>query len=409
MYEGRKRGLPYGYAIFAACFLIEACGIGAYVAFSVFFKPLVAEFGWSRATISGATSLAYLMMGALGIMAGSLNDRFGPRVVMAVTGVVCAIGYFLLSQLNSAWQLYLFYGLVVGIGLSSVDVIPLTVTARWFVRRRGMVTGLVKVGTGSGQLIMPLLAGAFIMSYGWRYAFICFGIVVLVVLIGSGQLLRRDPGRTGNLLDGHAKTVHIGTGAPERGLSLREAARTPQLWMFCIITFLVMNCLLTILMHVVPHASDLGLDPIKAAGVISTVGGVSMLGRLLTGFLVDRIGTRKSMTICFILLIASFLWLQVAREAWMLYCFAAIYGVAHGSFFTLLSPTVARLFGIGSHGVLLGIVLFSGNLGGAIGPVVAGYIFDLTRSYQLVFLLLAGVCGVALLLTPFLKPAVQKT
>src|SRR5512135_3607094 len=117
--QGRKRGLPYGYAIFAACFLIEACGIGAYVAFSVFFKPLVAEFGWSRATISGATSLAYLMMGALGIMAGSLNDRFGPRIVMAVTGFVCAIGYLLLSQLNSAWQLYLFYGLVVGIGLSS--------------------------------------------------------------------------------------------------------------------------------------------------------------------------------------------------------------------------------------------------------------------------------------------------
>jgi nitrate/nitrite transporter NarK len=115
------------------------------------------------------------------------------------------------------------------------------------------------------------------------------------------------------------------------------------------------------------------------------------------------------MAICFILLIVGFLWLQVAREAWMLYLFAAIYGMAHGSFFTLISPTVARLFGIDSHGVLLGIVLFSGNLGGAIGPVVAGYIFDLTRSYQLVFLLLAAVCSVALMLTPFLKPAVQKS
>jgi MFS family permease len=408
MHDGQKRRLSYGYAIFAACFLIEGCGIGAYVAFSVFFKPLIAEFGWSRATVSGATSLAYLTMGALGILAGSLNDRFGPRIVMALTGIICGIGYFLLSQLNSAWQLYVFYGLVVGIGLSAVDVIPLTVTARWFVRRRGMVTGFVKVGTGSGQLIMPLLAGILIMGYGWRYAFICFGIFVLIVLIGSGQFLRRDPGGEGNTLDGPSETAQVATGAPERGLSLREAARTPQLWMLCIIIFLVMNCLLTILMHVVPHASDMGLDPIKAAGVVSTIGGVSMLGRLLTGFLIDRIGTRKSITACFILLIVGFLWLQVAREAWMLYLFAAIYGVAHGSFFTLISPTVARLFGIGSHGVLLGIVLFSGNLGGAIGPVVAGYIFDLTDSYQLVFLLLAGVCGAALLLTPFLKPAVQK-
>ena len=131
--EARKTELPYGYAILAACFLIEGCGIGAYVAFSVFFKPLAADFGWSRTTISGATSLAYLMMGALGIVAGSLNDRFGPRIVMAITGVVCGVGYLLLSRLNSAWELYVFYGLMIGTGLSSADVIPLTVTARWFV------------------------------------------------------------------------------------------------------------------------------------------------------------------------------------------------------------------------------------------------------------------------------------
>ena len=400
--------VPYGYFIVIACFLIEGCGIGAYVAFSVFFKPLLKDFGWSRATISGASSLAYLLMGLIGIVAGSLNDRFGPRIVMALTGIICGIGYFLLSQIQSSWELYVLYGLLVGTGLSSADVIPLTVTARWFLRRQGMMTGIIKVGTGSGQLVMPLLAGALIMAYGWRAAFVGFGIVVAVVLIGAGQFLRRDPGVKGNVLDGAGAHARMAEGAREDGLSLREAVRTPQFWLFCIITFLVMNCLLTILMHVVPHASDIGLDPIKAAGVVSTVGGVSMLGRLLTGFLIDRIGTRKSMTICFILLIAAFLWLQVAHNAWMLYLFAAVYGVAHGSFFTLISPTVARLFGISSHGVLVGIILFSGNFGGAIGPVLAGYVFDLTNSYQLVFLLLAAVCGVALLLTPLLKPAVQK-
>ncbi len=406
--QARQGRSSYGYAIIAACFLIEGCGIGAYVSFSVFFKPLLADFGWSRATISGATSLAYLTMGALGILAGSLNDRFGPRIVMAVTGVVCGIGYFLLSQLDSTWQLYAFYGLAVGTGLSSADVIPLTVTARWFVRRRGMVTGLIKVGTGSGQLIMPLLASVLIISYGWRYAFVCFGIAVLVILIGSGLILRRDPGPEGNPLDGRPREVRVQADAPEGGLSLRDAARTPQLWMLCVIVFLVMNCLLTILIHIVPHATDLGLDPIKAAGVVSTVGGVSMLGRMLTGLLVDRIGTRKAMTVCLVLLIVGFFWLEIAREAWMLYLFAAIYGVAHGSFFTLISPTVARLFGISSHGVLLGIVLFSGNLGGAIGPVVAGSVFDFTRSYQLVFLSAVGVCGAALLLTAFLKPAIHR-
>ena len=408
MTEIPKPKLFYGYTIVFACFLIEACGIGVYVAFGVFFKPLIAEFGWSRATISGATSLAYLSMGFLGILAGSLNDRFGPRIVMLVSGLFCGSGYLLLSQLNSVWQLYLFYGLVVGIGLSSIDVIALTVTARWFVRRRGMMTGLVKVGTGTGQLILPVLAGIWIMSYGWRHAFAYVGIVVMVIIIGSGLLLRRDPGSAGHVPDGDSASLQGRPGLLEGGLSLREAARTPQLWLFCIINFLVMNCLLIIVLHIVPHASDIGLDPIRAASVVAAIGGVSMVGRLLTGLLVDRVGTRKSITTCFIFLICSFLWLQVAREAWMLYVFAAIYGIGHGAFFTLISPTVARLFGIGSHGVLLGIVLFSGNLGGAIGPVVAGHIFDRVHSYQLVFLLMAGVCAVGLLLTPFLKPAVRK-
>ncbi len=408
MLQTQKPALSYGYIIVVACCLIEACGIGSYVAFSVFFKPLVAEFGWPRAMISGATSLAYLLMGLLGILAGSLNDRIGPRLVMAATGFLAGSGYLLLSQLNAAWQLYLFYGLVVGMGLSSADVVPLTVTARWFVRRRGMMTGIVKAGTGVGQVIMPMFAGICILSFGWRSAFVCLGIVGLVVLIGSGQLLRRDPERRGFMSDEGALPAHKESRITERGLSLREAARTPQLWLFCTINFLVMNCLLIIVVHVVAHASDVGLDPIKAAGVVSTIGGASMLARLLTGFLVDRIGMRKSMTMSFVFLICSFLWLQAAREAWMLYLFAAIYGIGHGAFFTLISPTVANLFGIGSHGVLLGIVLFSGNLGGAIGPVIAGHIFDVTQSYRLVFLLMAGVCTFTLLLTSFLKPAASR-
>jgi MFS family permease len=409
MHDNQKSRFFYGYTIVAASFLIEACGIGAYVAFGVFFKPLLAEFGWSRATVSGATSLAYLMMGFLGVVAGSLNDRFGPRIVMAVSGLFCGCGYILLSRLDSMWQLYLFYGLVVGVGLSSVDVIALTVTARWFVRRRGMMTGIIKVGTGVGQLVLPLLASIWIINVGWRHAFAYLGIVVMLFLVGSGLMLRRDPSLKGHVPDGSNNQAPGQKSLVEGGLSLAQAARTPQLWVYCIMNFLVMNCLLIIVLHIVPHASDTGLDAIKAASVVSAIGASSMVGRLFTGALVDRIGTFKTMITCLVLLICSFLWLQVARDAWMLYLFAAIYGAGHGGFFTSISPTVARLFGMSSHGVILGVVLFSGNLGGSIGPVVAGYIFDVTRSYQLVFWLMTALCATALLLTPFLKPAVQRT
>ena len=408
MNEKKTSKFFYGYIIALACFLIQGIGVGTYVAFGVFFKPLLAEFGWSRATLSGASSLAFLLMGFLGILVGNLNDKFGPRIAMAVTGVFYGSGHFLLSQLNSVWQLYLFFGLVVGIGLSSIDVIPLTTTARWFVRRRGMVTGLVKVGTGAGQFIMPLLASIFIMNYGWRHAYIFIGIIVLVFIIGSGQLLRRDPGQMGQLADGDRKISTGQLDTSEVGLSLQEAFRSWKFWMVCIISFLAGYCMLTIMVHIVAHATDIGIDQIKSAGVLSTIGGVSILGRLSIGIAIDRIGNTKSMIICFILMIASFLWLLVAGEIWMLYLFAMLYGVAHGGFFTVLSPMVAELFGIGSHGVLFGIVAFSLTIGGAIGPVLAGHIFDIARSYQLVFLILVGVSIAGLFLTLFLKQAIRK-
>ncbi|MEW6669880.1 MAG: MFS transporter [Thermodesulfobacteriota bacterium] len=408
MNERQTKRFFYGYIIVLACFLIQATGIGTYIAFGVFFKPLLAEFGWSRATVSGASSLAYLLMGSLGVLAGVVNDRFGPRTLMAVAALFYGAGYFLLSQVHAVWHLYLFYGLVVGIGLSPIDVIPMTVTARWFVRRRGIMTGLVKVGTGAGQLVMPLVAGLFILNWGWRRASVLIGIVVIVLLAAAGQLLRRDPAQMGQWPDGGGPPAVGRAAGPEAGLSLRRAARTAPFWYYCIMNFLVYGCMLTTMVHIVPHGSDMGLDPMKAAGVLSTIGGMSMAGRLLTGFAIDRIGNRKSIILCFLLLISCFLWLQMAGNAWMLYLFAVPYGIAHGAYFTLISPMAAELFGIASHGTILGIAFFCGNLGGAIGPVAAGYAFDALRSYRPVFLIMAGVAVVSLLLAALLKPPVRR-
>jgi MFS family permease len=162
------------------------------------------------------------------------------------------------------------------------------------------------------------------------------------------------------------------------------------------------------MVHIVAHATDIGIDQIKSAGVLSTIGGVSIVGRLSIGTAIDRIGNTRSMIICFTLLIASFLWLLVAGEIWMLVLFAVLYGFAHGGIFTVLSPLVAELFGIESHGVLFGTVAFSLTIGGAIGPVVAGHIFDIARSYQSVFLILVGVGIAGLSLTLFLQQTIRK-
>ena len=408
MAEKRKSQFFYGYLVVAGCFAIQGTGIGTVYTFGVFFKAFLAEFGWSRATISGASSGALLLAGLFGIVVGNMNDRFGPRLIMAVTGSGFCLGLLLMSQLSAVWQLYLFYGVIVGIGLSSIDVIPLTTTARWFIKRRGMMTGIVKVGTGTGQLIMPLMTSIFIATYGWRISYIIIGILVFVLLVSSGQLLRRDPGQRGLLPDGDEKTAASDLHLPEVGVSLREATLTKQFWMICVINLLIGCCAITVIVHIVPHAMDLGISAIVAAGILSTIGGVSMVGRLITGIAIDRIGNKKLMTMFFLILIASLLWLQVSKELWMLYVFAVVYALGHGGFYTLISPMVAELFGISSHGVLFGIVAFGGTVGGAIGPILAGHIFDIIHSYQLAFFILVGFAIAGLILTSLLRPIVTE-
>jgi len=397
----KKPALFYGYVVLAGCFAIQATGIGTHIAFGVFFKPLLADFGWPRAALAGAHSMAFMLMGLLGIFVGRLNDRLGPRVVMTVTALFFGLGLLLMSTANRLWQVYLFYGMVVGIGLSPVDVIPLSTTARWFVRRRSMMSGIVKVGTGTGQLVIPLAASLLITTYGWRSSYVLMAVFAMLMLAGAGQILRRDPSQKGLLPDGDTQTGSAGIHLGEKGLSFREALKTRPFWTICFINLTILFSLMMILVHIVPHAIDLGLPATTAAGVLSTIAGASMVGRLLIGITADRAGIRACMIFCFTLLVLAFLWLRMARELWMLYLFAGVYGIGHGGHFTLISPLVAEHFGIRSHGLLFGIVLFAGNVGGAVGPVLAGHLFDITGSYSSTFWICtaAGLTALGLILS----------
>ena len=395
----------YGYHIVAAGFTIQAVCIGAMFAYGVFFKELQAEFGWSRTTISGASSLAFLIMGAVGILAGRLNDRIGPRVLIVTSAGFLGLGYMLMSRMQSPWQLYVMYGVLAGIGFSTHDVITLSTVARWFVKRRGVMSGIVKVGTGSGQLLGPMIATLLLAVFGWRHSNLIIGAVILVALVAAAQVMRRDPRGMGLLPDGGSDMAGGQAAvAEDQGFSLKESVRMKQFWIICMAEFAVLCCLLTIVVHIVPYARDLGLAPAYAAGVLSTIGGVSILGRIVMGVACDRIGGRRALIICLIVLFCSFIWLQLATEAWMLFIFAVIYGFAHGGFFTVVSPMVAELFGTGSHGLLFGIILFSGTLGGAVGPLMAGRTFDITGSYQMVFLVLSVLTLIGFVLMIMLRP-----
>ena len=298
----------------------------------------------------------------------------------------------------------MYYGIIFGIGLSSIDVIALTTIARWFTSRRGVMTGIAKVGTGAGQFAIPLLASGLILTHGWRWSFAAIGVSAAVILIAIAQLMRRDPGvLTPDQRPAPARR-HRPTRQPATSLPLSQALKTIQLWTICLLNFFLVFCLMIIMLHIVPHARDCGVSPIKAAGILSTIGAVSMVGRFVSGLVIDRKGTKRVMLACFILLLAGLGWLQVAHKLWMLYLFAAVYGLAHGGFFTAISPLVAEWFGIHSHGALFGLVVFFGTTGGAVGPFFAGHLFDQSGSYQSTFWMIMAMAVIAMGLLISLRP-----
>ncbi len=409
MVENGKTKLFYGYIVVAASVVIQLLMLGTYLSFGIFLTPLSSEFGWTSAVTSGAYSFGYLLFGFSSIVAGRLTDKFGPRRVLIACGLLLGLGYLLMSQVSSIWQLYLFYGVIVGIGMSGVDAPILTTVARWFVKKRGMVTGITKTGAGIGILAMPLLANWLISSYGWRNAYVVFSIIVLVGVIAAALFLKRDPGQIGLLPDGATEVETGDSNIVTRQFSLREAIGTSQFWLFSAACILLMFCTQVSIVHTAPYVIEMGISATAAAITVSVIGGASILGRIGMGDISDRLGYKPIFIVAISLFIVAFALIQFAKEAWLFYIFATVAGIGRGAFFTLISPILAELFGLRSLGAILGVVFFIGTIGGALGPVLSGRIFDVTGSYQLSFLILLVFSVIAIVLILFLRPISNET
>lgn len=399
----KKPPLFYGYVVVATASTIMAVIHGAYAAFGVFFKPVLNEFGWTAATTSGAFSLSMLLFGLLGIVMGGLTDRFGPRMVLTLCGFLLGLGYLLMSQTSQVWQLYLFYGVIIGTGMGGSWVTPVATVARWFARRRALMSGIVLAGLSIGTLIAPPVANWLIAVYDWRISFLILGIAVFVIVVVAAQFLKRDPAQMGLVPYGDESRGGQGLKL-DRALSLQEAIHTRQFWMVAAMNLCFGFSVFTVMVHLVPHAIELQISATTAANILATIGGVSVIGRLALGSAADRIGNRRVYLIGFTLTTAAFFWLVSAREAWSLFLFSSLFGLAHGGMGAATSPLIARLFGLGSHGLILGVATFGYTIGASIGPFLAGYIFDVTGSYQMAFQITAALSLAGLVLTILLRP-----
>ena len=402
--ESKEPRFFYGYIIVLSASIIMMLTFGLNYTFGVFFKPLIAEFGWTKAATSAAYSLCTLVAGFLGIFAGRLSDRLGSRIVGIACGFFLGLGFLLLSQINAIWQLYLFYGLIIAAGIGGIWPALLPTVAKWFVARRGLMTGIVASGIGFGQIIVPPLASRLISIYDWRPTYIIIGIITLVFMIVAAQFLKRDPHQIGQLPYGEDKVKQESSVSEARGFHFQAAIHTRQFWMICIIYFCFGFCLHTVGVHIIPHATELGIPAISAANILAAIGGASIVAKLVLGSASDRLGAKPSLVFSLILLLAAFLWLQIARELWMLYLFSIVFGFGYAGTMTMQPLLTAELFGLSSLGIILGSVTFAYTIGGAAGPVLSGRIFDITGSYSLAFLACAVLTVIAIILILSLTP-----
>ncbi len=380
----------YGYVIVLLTLLIMIAMWASYYSFGVFFKPLLYEFGWSRAVTSGAFSLTMFLQGVLGAVMGRLTDRVGPRIVVTSCGVIIGIGYLLMPLTNSVFHFYLFYGVIVGVGMGGCWVPPLSIVARWFIKRRSTMTGIVAAGTGIGAVIAAPLANYIISLFDWRISYIIVGVATMLVVVVASQFLKRDPSDIGQLPYGHDERII--SHRSSSGMSLQSAIATPQFWLFFVSLICFGTIVFAVMVHLVPHASDIGISPNIAANILAVLGALVIFGRIILGIAGDRFDNKLVFSFAFIGLALVLFWLAVVVELWQLLVFAVLFGFFHGGCGVQESPLIARLFGIRSHGAILGAVSIGFTLGGTIGPILAGYLFDIAGNYKTAFIVL-GIAG----------------
>jgi MFS family permease len=410
------RPTGYGWVVLALAFLIISMSIGTLFTLGVFLEPIEEDMGWSRSSIGAIGLLNWIVMGLGGVVAGYLSDRFGTRGVVLAGGGVLGLGLVLSSQASQAWHLYVTFGVLVGAAVSAFYV-PLTVLAiKWFDTRRGMAAAIVSAGNGMGILALSPLTRWLINELDWRAAFWILGDLAWLIVIPAGLLLRQppSPGDDGGarVPPGRVEPAHraaaAGRGEPMGGPQTRGAAmaavRSWSFWGIALTHFACCAAHSGPLFHLVSHAIDQGVAKMAAAGILGVSGLSSIVGRIGTGIVADRMGAKRTLLVALGLqAVLIFLYL-FAAGAGPLYALSLVFGVAYGGAMPLYALVTREYFGERVMGTAYGAVFFISCIGMGLGSYAGGAIHDALGSYQWLFLGSFVVGTMAVMLGLTLRP-----
>jgi sugar phosphate permease len=411
--EGRGKGLYWGWYVVAGAFLVTAINYGARYCFGVFLKPMALEFGWSRGVVSAGISLLTLAYGIGGIFTGRVIDRMSPRRLITIGAILAAAGMILTPLVRSPWQFFLTYGLLGGAGSACFGMVVCSASVgKWFITRRGIAIGTATIGPGVGTMVLAPLAGFIVGAAGWRTGFVCLAVLTLVAGVALAQTLMRrmKPEECGLLPDGNEEppaAEAAWSGGPRLAPSPGQVLKDPRFWTLAVCYGFSVMALVATIVHVVPYALDLSIDRVAAASTVGMIGMASIAGRFFFGWLSDRLRDPKyAATLGFVFMAAGMGLLLSAGTAQALFLCAVLFGIGYGSLSPMMALLVADRFGREGLGSILGMVnFFAAGVGGSIGPLLAGAIYDVRGSYTPAWGLLLAALLTAAALMLLLRPA----
>ena len=397
----------YGWVILGVASAVAfSSGPGQTYAVSVFLDPIIDDFGWSRTLVSGLYSAGSLTAAFTMVLVGRMLDRFGARVMLVGLGILFGFVALSMSQIDHPVHLYVGFAAIRILGQGSLTLVPTTLVAIWFVRKRGRATALMSLGMALSQAAFPLIIHLLITNVGWRgawigLAFIIWGVVVLPSLL----LVRRSPESVGLLPDGDSRPAPIAEAMPstvaqEQAFSLGEAMRTRAFWLLLFAGAGQSLIGTAMVFHQISLLGSRGLDASVAASVFAVLAPSSLVGAFTAGFLADLFPNRLILAVCQLLLVLAMVWVFAIAQPWQAFVYGAGLGLSGGASLTTMTVIWANYYGRSHLGSIRGVAQTSMVGFAALGPLPFGFIFDLTGTYTtaiLVFLSLPIACSVAAL------------
>lgn len=376
---------PTPWLVATLAFLVLGFTRGLHSSFGVFFVALLDHFDWSRGATAGVFSLVLVVDAMLSPVVGYLLDRFGTKNITCAGCLFLAAGLLLSSTIGSLWQFYICFGLVAAVGITFTGMVPhVFLVSEWFTSNRASAIGFVYAGTGAGILLLAPLSEWLLSHFGWARTFQTFAAVVLILLLPVVWIFYQH-GPYGETLRSKKESK-----PGNNQWTVKLALRSLQFWLLFVSRICAASGTTVIVTHQVAHVVDVGFSKLLAASIFGFAGITSSFGRVIFGFIADRLSKQAAYTLNILMTVVGVGALMILREpsqAWLLYVYVIFFGIGFGSRAVIFSALTADIFAGKGFGAILGYSTVAVGVGGALGSYLGGAFHDWTGSYLVSFAL----------------------